>query len=107
MNKSIFFAFLFIQSIMNAQLTERSLSSEKWQFKNTQEQKWLPAKIPGTVHLDLMDNKIISDPFKDENEKKVQWIENEDWEYQTRFNVSSKELQNGNIYIFFKGLDTF
>jgi beta-mannosidase len=107
MNKSIFFAFLFIQSIMNAQLTERSLSSEKWQFKNTQEQKWLPAKIPGTVHLDLMDNKIISDPFKDENEKKVQWIENEDWEYQTRFNVSSKELQNGHIDLVFNGLDTF
>ncbi|WP_223558713.1 beta-mannosidase [Chryseobacterium lathyri] len=107
MNKSVLFAFLFIQSIMNAQLTERSLSSEKWQFKNTQEQKWLPAKIPGTVHLDLMDNKIISDPFKDENEKKVQWIENEDWEYQTRFNVSSKELQNGHIDLVFNGLDTF
>ncbi|SHH46860.1 beta-mannosidase [Chryseobacterium oranimense] len=107
MNKSILFAFLFIQSMMNAQLTERSLSSEKWQFRNTQEQKWLPAKIPGTVHLDLMDNKIIPDPFKDENEKKVQWIENEDWEYQTRFNVSSKELQNDHVDLIFNGLDTF
>jgi beta-mannosidase len=107
MNKSILFAFLFIQSMMNAQLTERSLSSEKWQFRNTQEQKWLPAKIPGTVHLDLMDNKVIPDPFKDENEKKVQWIENEDWEYQTRFNVSSKELQNDHLDLIFNGLDTF
>ncbi|WP_265131270.1 beta-mannosidase [Chryseobacterium oranimense] len=107
MNKSILFAFLFIQSMMNAQLTERSLSSEKWQFRNTQEQKWLPAKIPGTVHLDLMDNKVIPDPFKDENEKKVQWIENEDWEYQTRFNVSSKELQNDHVDLIFNGLDTF
>ncbi|CEJ69868.1 Exo-beta-D-glucosaminidase precursor [Chryseobacterium oranimense G311] len=107
MNKSILFAFLFIQSMMNAQLTERSLSSEKWQFRNTQEQKWLPAKIPGTVHLDLMDNKVIPDPFKDENEKKVQWIENEDWEYQTRFNVSSKELQNDHVDLILNGLDTF
>ncbi|WP_343608097.1 beta-mannosidase [Chryseobacterium oranimense] len=107
MNKSILFAFLFIQSMMNAQLTERSLSSEKWQFRNAQEQKWLPAKIPGTVHLDLMDNKVIPDPFKDENEKKVQWIENEDWEYQTRFNVSSKELQNDHVDLIFNGLDTF
>ncbi len=107
MNKSILFVFLFIQGFMNAQLTERSLSSEKWQFRNTQEQKWLPAKIPGTVHLDLMDNKMIPDPFQDENEKKVQWIENEDWEYQTNFKISSKELQNDHVDLIFNGLDTF
>ncbi|MGG5210379.1 beta-mannosidase [Chryseobacterium sp. MIQD13] len=107
MNRSILFAFLFIQSMINAQLTERSLSAEKWQFKNTQEQKWLPAKVPGTVHLDLMDNKIIPDPFKDENEKKVQWIENEDWEYQTSFKISSKEFENDHLDLVFNGLDTF
>jgi len=107
MNKSILFAFLFIQTIMGAQITERSLSSEKWEFKNIQEQNWLPAKIPGTVHLDLMANKIISDPFKDENEKKVQWIENEDWEYKTSFKVSSKELLNDHADFVFNGLDTF
>jgi len=107
MNRSILFAFLFIQSMMGAQITERSLSSEKWQFKNMQEQNWLPAKIPGTVHLDLMDNKIIPDPFKDENEKKVQWIENEDWEYKTSFKVSSKELLNDHTDLVFNGLDTF
>jgi len=107
MNRSILFAFLFIQSMMAAQITERSLSSEKWQFKNRKEQQWLPARIPGTVHLDLMNNKIIPDPFKDENEKKVQWIENEDWEYQTTFQVLSKELENDQIDLVFNGLDTF
>ncbi|AZA50907.1 glycoside hydrolase family 2 protein [Chryseobacterium carnipullorum] len=107
MNKSILLAFLLIQTMITAQMTERSLSSEKWQFKNTKEQKWLPAKIPGTVHLDLMDNKIIPDPFKDENEKKVQWIENEDWEYQTTFKVSANELKNDHIDLIFNGLDTF
>src|SRR6201989_3568508 len=107
MNKSILFVFLFIQTMMTAQLTERSLSSEKWQFKNTKEQNWLSAKIPGTVHLDLMDNKVIPDPFKDENENKVQWIENEDWEYKTIFKVSAKELKNNHIDLVFNGLDTF
>lgn len=107
MNRSILFVFLFMQSIMSAQVTERNLSSEKWQFRNTKEQNWLPAKIPGTVHLDLMHNKVISDPFKDENEKKVQWIENEDWEYQTHFKISSKELENDHIDLVFNGLDTF
>lgn len=107
MNKIILFAFLFIQIFINAQFSERNLSTEKWQFKNTKENKWLTASVPGTVHLDLMNNKLIPDPYKDENEKKVQWIENEDWDYQTVFKISSKELENQNADLVFHGLDTF
>ncbi|NPA10502.1 MAG: glycoside hydrolase family 2 protein [Chlorobi bacterium] len=107
MNKILLFTFLFIQIFTNAQTSERNLSSEKWKFKNAKENNWLTASVPGTVHLDLMDNKIIPDPYKDENEKKVQWIENENWDYQTSFNISSKDLENQNIELIFNGLDTF
>nr|WP_315033632.1 glycoside hydrolase family 2 protein [uncultured Chryseobacterium sp.] len=107
MNKTILFIFLFIQNFILAQFSERTLSSENWQFKNSKDKNWLPAKIPGTVHLDLINNKIIQDPFKDENEKKVQWIENEDWDYQTTFNISPQEIKNNNIDLVFYGLDTF
>ncbi|WP_312343797.1 beta-mannosidase [Chryseobacterium binzhouense] len=107
MKKTLFFLFCLIQNTIVAQYSERSLSSEKWQFKNVKDQKSLTATVPGTVHLDLMNNKIIPDPFKDENEKKVQWIESEDWDYQTTFKVSSKELENQNIELVFNGLDTF
>ncbi|MCA6065657.1 glycoside hydrolase family 2 protein [Chryseobacterium sp. RG1] len=107
MNKTLLFSFLFIQNILFAQFSQRNLSSEKWQFKNSKENKWFTASVPGTVHLDLMNNKIIPDPYKDENEKKVQWVEHEDWDYQTSFNISSKELANQNIDLVFHGLDTF
>ncbi|QQV03575.1 MULTISPECIES: beta-mannosidase [Chryseobacterium] len=107
MKKTLFFLFCLIQNIIIAQSSERNLSSEKWQFKNDKENKWLSASVPGMVHLDLMNNNIIPDPFKDENEKKVQWIENEDWDYQTNFKVSAKELNNQNIDLVFDGLDTF
>jgi len=107
MNKTILFALLFIQISISAQFSERNLSSEKWQFKNTKEQKWLSAMVPGMVHLDLMNHQLIPDPYKDENEKKVQWVENEDWDYQTVFKISVKELQNQNADLVFYGLDTF
>ena len=71
MNKTLLLALLLIQILVNAQFSERNLSSEKWQFKNSKENKWLMASVPGTVHLDLMNNKLIPDPYKDENEKKV------------------------------------
>jgi beta-mannosidase len=107
MNKTLLFAFLLIQNILSAQFSERSLSLEKWQFKNTKDKTWLSATVPGTVQLDLMDHKLIPDPFKDDNEKKVQWVENEDWEYHTTFTVTPKELKNQNIDLVFNGLDTF
>jgi len=107
MNKTLLLALLLIQLLVNAQFSERNLSSEKWQFKNSKENKWLTASVPGTVHLDLMNNKLIPDPYKDENEKKVQWVENEDWDYQTVFKISAKELENQNVDLVFHGLDTF
>jgi len=107
MNKTILLLLFFIQIFINAQFSERNLSSEKWQFKSSKENSWLTATVPGTVHLDLIDHKIIPDPYKDENEKKVQWVENEDWDYQTVFTVSTKELQNQNADLVFYGIDTF
>ena len=107
MNKTILLLLFFIQIFSNAQFSERNLSSEKWQFKNSKENKWLTASVPGTVHLDLMNNKLIPDPYKNENEKKVQWVENEDWDYQTVFKISAKELENQNADLVFHGLDTF
>ncbi len=107
MNKTLILIFFSIQTILMAQFSERKLSVEKWQFKNSRENRWLPATVPGTVHLDLMNNKIIPDPYKDENEKKVQWVENEDWDYQTSFAISATEFKNQNIDLVFHGLDTF
>ena len=92
-----------------AQNTERNLSSEKWQFKgvNNDKYKWFPAKVPGTVHTDLLANKLIPDPFIGVNEKQLQWIENEDWQYQTTFSISKEELNHQNVILQFDGLDTF
>lgn len=98
---------LFLFATASSQTAVRSLNTENWQFKNAKDQNWLPAAVPGTVHLDLLANKVIQDPFKDENEKKVQWIENENWDYQANFKLSAKELENKNIDLVFEGLDTF
>lgn len=89
------------------QETTRSLSGESWKFKNAKEANWLSASVPGTVHTDLMANNKIPDPYLDENEKNVQWVETEDWDYQTTFKVSDAELKNDQAELIFDGLDTF
>src|SRR5271166_6375235 len=51
-----------------------------WQFRQVTEKAasngWMPATVPGDVHLDLLANKKIDDPFYRTNESKLQWIEN-------------------------------
>ena len=54
-----------------------------WRFREVGKDKWYPASVPGCVHTDLLNNKLIDDPFYRDNEQKQQWIGKTDWEYQT------------------------
>jgi beta-mannosidase len=80
---------------------------ENWQFRQKDEGEWLPATVPGTVHTDLMANKKIEDPFYRDNEAKVQWIEERDWEYKTTFKVDKVLLEKRHFRLIFHGLDTY
>jgi len=90
----------------DAQVVSQKLTSN-WIFQEQDDAKWYPAKVPGEVHLDLMANKLIPDPFYRDNEKKVQWIEKENWDYKTTFNVMPNVLSKANIDLVFDGLDTY
>ncbi len=90
-----------------SQTYERNLSIEKWFFAKLGETNWNPAQVPGTIHTDLLLNKLISDPFYGTNEKQLQWIENDDWEYKTTFTLSEKEKNNANCLLQLEGLDTY
>lgn len=78
-----------------------------WTFKNKADQKWHKATVPGTIHTDLIDNKIIPDPFYRANEKEVQWVSKEDWDYASQFSVPDKVFSQPYINIVFEGLDTY
>jgi len=79
-----------------------------WQFRQVAgatTNGWLPATVPGDVHLDLLANKKIPDPFFRDNEAKLQWIEKEAWEYQLTFNVTPAMLSRSHVDLVFDGLD--
>ena len=83
-----------------------------WQFRQIgsgaqqEENGWLPATVPGDVHLDLLANKKIPDPFFRDNEAKLQWIEKESWEYRLNFDVTPAVLTRSNVDLVFDGLDS-
>lgn len=98
-------SIVFMQSI-SAQSIETNLNSG-WQFRQVGTEIWYPATVPGTVHTDLLANGLIDDPFKDNNEKKLQWIEKENWEYRMVFNVDAEQLNHKHHELYFEGLDTY
>ena len=107
MFKKILLFLIFICCSVSAQTSYRNLSTENWTFNKQNEAKKHKATIPGTVHTDLFQNQLIPDPFFGTNEKELQWIENENWEYETHFTLSESELKNQNIDLEFEGLDTY
>jgi beta-mannosidase len=80
---------------------------DHWEFKNTKDSIWLPAIVPGDVYSDLLKNKVIEEPFVKDNELKLQWISENDWEYKTIFSLDKETLQKKHIELHFEGLDTY
>ncbi len=84
-----------------------------WEFRQRDAQPgavasdWLPAKVPGDVHLDLLRHRLIPDPFFRDNEAKLQWISQAAWEYRTTVVATPELLQHRNIELVFEGLDAF
>jgi beta-mannosidase len=102
--------FLFVLLFFSFGLSAQTISSDlniNWQFRQVGTQTWYPATVPGTVHTDLLANGLIDDPFKDNNEKKLQWIEKVNWEYRTTFDVDKNQLGYTHQELFFEGLDTY
>lgn len=68
---------------------------------------WSDAKVPGTVHQDLLNHNRIPNPFYGMNEEAVQWVENEDWMYRTSFVVNEQQLSRDAAVLEMDGLDTY
>lgn len=107
MNKSVLYILLLLITFVKGQEQFRSLSNENWFFLQAGKTEKYKAKIPGTIHTDLLENKLIEDPFLEDNETKLQWIEKEEWIYECNFNLTENELKNQSIQLQFEGLDTY
>jgi beta-mannosidase len=78
-------------------MLQQSLAG-KWQL--------LSAQVPGGVHTDLLTLKRIPDPFVADNEKRVMWVAEADWEYRRTFTVDPYLLALERIFLVCDGLDT-
>jgi beta-mannosidase len=92
----LFWQFSFTQEIKS-----------NWQFRQVGTSIWHKATVPGTVHTDLLNNKLIEDPFYRDNETKLQWVSQANWEYKTSFDIDAETFAKKHIELHFEGLDTY
>ncbi|MEP6774392.1 MAG: glycoside hydrolase family 2 protein [Chloroflexota bacterium] len=84
---------------------KQSLAGE-WQFREAGSVEWLPASVPGGVHTDLLRAGRIEDPFVGDEEKRVQWVAQQDWEYRRTIFIDEHLLSHDRVQLVCDGLDT-
>ena len=77
-----------------------------WRVRQVGADDWLPAAVPGGVHTDLLAAGLIPDPFVGDNERKVQWVAEADWEFEGTFTVAAELLDHDQVELVADGLDT-
>lgn len=99
---------LSLMAIAGASAQSQTYVLDKgWEFSQAGSNEWMSARVPGTVHQDLLDHGRLPDPFYGMNEQKVLWVEKEDWLYRTVFTVTADQLKSDAAWLTFEGLDTY
>ncbi|MCC6462104.1 MAG: glycoside hydrolase family 2 protein [Saprospiraceae bacterium] len=111
MRQFLFILFIFPAMIAQAQISAPGPSRQpirsNWEFRQAHTGTWRPTPMPVSVHTALLQAGQIEDPYYRDNEEKVQWIEQEDWEFQCSFTIDEATFQRKHIELVFKGLDTY
>ena len=85
--KPILTAMSLCMALAAAAAPVRQHLHDDWQFRQARLNNWYPATVPGTVHTDLMANRIIEDPYFRLNERGVQWVDCGDDDFLWKCNV--------------------
>ncbi len=100
---------IMMMSLITLPLTaqQRQYLHEGWTFGEARLPNRYPAQVPGVVQTDLLRQGLIDDPYVGMNERKVQWVDKEDWVYETSFRISDALFASPHVDLCFDGLDTY
>jgi beta-mannosidase len=79
----------------------------KWKLRNKDGSILIHIEVPGTVFEALTNKQVIDDPFYGNNEALAKDIFNDDWEFETEFDLEDELLAYNHLLLNFNGLDTY
>lgn len=77
-----------------------------WEMRSADEERWISAKVPGSVYQNLLEAGEMEDPFFRDNEIEAAEISKRDYLYRREFTVEKDFLQKGKAYLICEGIDT-
>ena len=80
----------------------RSVHAETEHFEPV---RYLDARVPGEVHLELMRHGLIADVYRDTNVLSARWVEEFIWSYRREFDATEQMLRAGRVWLHFQQLD--
>lgn len=70
--------------------------------------EWIPAQVPGEVHLDLMRAGIIDNIYASKSAaQKGLWVCDADWVYRYTFDIPESMRLASHVFLHFDSIDTF
>ncbi len=111
---------LMISTTINAQNILTTSINKGWTFQSAMElspnkddlgqnikNDWYQTQLPNTVLNSLFENGLVEDPFVRNNEAHLQWLENNDWIFQKKFDATINMLSAKHVDLVLNGLDTY
>ena len=80
--------------------------SSNWEMRPVSEPEWIPATVPGSVYMDLLENGKMPDPFYRDQEKIAFDLMETDYVYRTSFTPDSALLGAIELRLVMEGIDT-
>lgn len=80
--------------------------NENWSMHQVNDDKKIPATVPGSVYGDLLNAGLMEDPFWKDNEDQALKLMDEDYEYSVSFACEKELLSSDDVILHFDGLDT-
>ena len=77
-----------------------------WQLTTVGKNDTIPATVPGSVYNDLLNAGRMEDPYWRDNEMKALALMDEDYRYNTTFDVNADVLNSERVLLRCEGLDT-
>ncbi len=79
----------------------------QWNLRKCGKDEIFSAEVPGDVYSALLEHGKIPDPFYADNEARVQWVRDCDWEYSREFMIESDVLEHESVFLNLDCIDTF
>jgi len=76
-------------------------------LENPDPMRYIPAQVPGEIHLDVWKAGWIQDPYIGTNCLAARWVEQCYWIYRRDFEVPADALSSPHAWLNFEGLDYF